>query len=236
MLTPVERAAVSAPFDGELMEVLVKPNERVEKDQVLLRFDASTLEDQLTEAQNQVLEHQNRITGFRSDDSKAAERKAEEAAKAAAEAKVNYIQKQIARAEVKAPVAGVVLTGDLEHKRGAMFRLGDAMLEIGKPDSLKAELHVAERDIQDVRVGARGELAVTSTPDERVPFVVERIVPAVEPVEGASVFKVYAKLDHMNDNWRPGMRGEARVDYEKRSLAWIWTHRFINFVRLKLWI
>ncbi|HWP39586.1 MAG TPA: hypothetical protein VNL70_01580, partial [Tepidisphaeraceae bacterium] len=36
--------------------------------------------------------------------------------------------------------------------------------------------------------------------------------------------------------WRPGMQGEARVDVEHRRLVWIWTHKFIEWVRLKLWI
>jgi multidrug resistance efflux pump len=234
--TPIQHVAISAPFEGELREVLVKPNDQVQAGQVLVRFDSSTLEDQLNQALSDSATEYAKITQFRSDDSKAAERKVAEAAKAAADAKVAYFQKKIAQAEVRSPIAGRVLNSDLEHKRGAMFRLGDPLMEVGQPDSLKAELHVADRDIQDVRVGARGELAVSSSPTEKVPFIIERIVPATEPKEGENVFKVYAKLDHINEDWLPGMRGEARIDFEKRSLAWIWTHRFIDFVRLKLWI
>ncbi len=32
------------------------------------------------------------------------------------------------------------------------------------------------------------------------------------------------------------MKGEARVDVAKRSVAWIWTHRLIDFLKLKLWM
>ena len=32
------------------------------------------------------------------------------------------------------------------------------------------------------------------------------------------------------------MMGEARVDVQKRSMIWIWTHRLVDFVRLKLWL
>ena len=63
-----------------------------------------------------------------------------------------------------------------------------------------------------------------------------RVVPLGEAKEGSNVFKVYALTDTANDQWRPGMQGEARVDVEKRSLAWIWTHRLVEYVRLKLWI
>jgi hypothetical protein len=32
------------------------------------------------------------------------------------------------------------------------------------------------------------------------------------------------------------MRGEARVEVEPRSLLWIGTHRFIDWLRFKLWM
>jgi hypothetical protein len=58
-----------------------------------------------------------------------------------------------------------------------------------------------------------------------------------EAKEGANGFKVYAVLDAAPRNeWRPGMMGEARIDVQKRPLIWLWTHRVIDFVRLKLWL
>ena len=58
-----------------------------------------------------------------------------------------------------------------------------------------------------------------------------------EAKEGANGFKVYATLDAPSQpQWRPGMQGEARVDVEKKPLVWVWTHRLIDFVRLKLWL
>jgi hypothetical protein len=52
---------------------------------------------------------------------------------------------------------------------------------------------------------------------------------------------VYGEADandvaQKNPVWRPGMAGEARIDVENRRLAWIWTHRLIDFLRLKLWM
>ena len=63
-----------------------------------------------------------------------------------------------------------------------------------------------------------------------------RIVPSGEAKEGDNVFKVYVTLDKQADWMRAGMAGEARVDVEKRRLVWIWTHRLIDFLKLKLWM
>jgi hypothetical protein len=33
-----------------------------------------------------------------------------------------------------------------------------------------------------------------------------------------------------------GEAGEARVNIEKRPLIWWWTHRLVDWLKLKLWI
>jgi len=35
---------------------------------------------------------------------------------------------------------------------------------------------------------------------------------------------------------RPGMEGLAKVEITKARYAWIWTHRLVNWVRMKLWM
>ena len=93
------------------------------------------------------------------------------------------------------------------------------------------------------------KLAITSLPADRYPIIVERIVPSTEVKEGSTFFKVIAKFDRDSKDWPkdkngqavappwlPDMEGEARVDVAPASLGWRWTHRLIDFVRLKLWI
>jgi len=41
--------------------------------------------------------------------------------------------------------------------------------------------------------------------------------------------------DRIEKGWLPGMEGQARVDVGNRRLAWIWTHRFVDWTRLHLW-
>ena len=67
------------------------------------------------------------------------------------------------------------------------------------------------------------------------------IIPVPQAKEGANSFIVYAEANTPTDAegrplWRPGMAGEARIDVAPRRLAWIWTHRLIDFLRLKLWM
>jgi hypothetical protein len=151
---------------------------------------------------------------------------------------------QIEKAAIKAPYDAIVLKGDLTDRLGAPIKEGDVLLELGPKQDLRVEMYVEERDIQDVKDGQLlaadqwqpGQLATTSKPGDKFNFKVERIVPLPQPREGSNVFMVYGQIESRDPEWRPGMMGEARVDVEPRRLLWKWTHRLVDWVRLKLWI
>jgi hypothetical protein len=90
--------------------------------------------------------------------------------------------------------------------------------------------------VQMVKVGQRGELATRSLPSQKFGFTVDRIVPLGNVKEGGNTFRVIAKLDAVDPNWRSGIVGEARLEVEKKPLIWIWTHRLVDWVRLQVWM
>jgi hypothetical protein len=179
------------------------------------------------------------------------------------EAEARLYENQINRANVKSDIDGVILEGiDVREKKNAPVKLGEQLMVIGQREKLKGELRVAERDIQDVydpniadangnKKPSSGKLATTALPNEKFPFIVDRVVPRTEPKEGDNYFQVFVTLDQDSadwpkdeqgkkvdprNRWMSGMEGEARIDVSKKPIAWVWTHRLIDFVRLKLWI
>jgi hypothetical protein len=150
--------------------------------------------------------------------------------------------KQIEESRIVAPFAGQILKGDLSTHQGQKSQLGEELFEIMQSPSLRLDLTVAERDIQDVKMDAVGRFATNALPMDRYPLKVTRIIPVPDVKEGSNSFTVYAQPDltgmapGSEQFWRPGMAGEARIDVSKHRLAWIWTHRLIDFLRLKLWM
>jgi len=61
-------------------------------------------------------------------------------------------------------------------------------------------------------------------------------VPLGDAKDAENTFKVFAVLDEQPAFIRPGMAGEARIDAGHKRLVWIWTHRLVDFLRLKLWM
>jgi biotin carboxyl carrier protein len=233
----VEKRALSAPFDGYIGQVLVKPGDVVAAGAPLIELRTEEMRLELSRARARALSHQRQAEHHRAAvPPRIAEMNVELARKEEAEAEVKYVERQIELASILAPIDGEILRGDLEDKIGAPVRQGDVLVEIGKRETLRAELLVAERDIQSLKEGGKGKLATSALPTQKHPFVIERITPISDAHDGKNIFRVYATLPEASGQWRPGMMGEARVEVGQRPLAWQWTHRLVDFVRLKLWI
>ena len=98
------------------------------------------------------------------------------------------------------------------------------------------ELSVGERDIQQLHVGQQRPTGDHRSSERPIPFTIDRIVPLPETKDSDNTFTVFAHLDETSPSWRPGMAGEARVEIEHRRLIWIWTHKFIEYLKFKLWM
>ena len=239
--TVIDKRAMSAPFEGRIDNVAmidglrVKAGFRVKAGTPLLQMDTRDLELDLARWKAEAEKAMTEASMKRAEGKEAEAQMAFEAAKAA-QAQADRAASKIRQATLVAPIDGMILKSDVDDRVGGPVKIGESMFEIAQEDRLRVELSVNERDIGRVKVGQKGHLATTAQPDKKFPITVERIVPLGEAKEGGNVFKVYATLDAGSPEWRPGVAGEARLDVENKSLAWQWTHRFIDFVRLKLWI
>jgi hypothetical protein len=164
---------------------------------------------------------------------------------AQAEASSRLYSLQIAQAVIKTPIDGIIFSGDLRSKRGAPVQQGDELYQIGQLQTLRAELSVPEDQVSEMLAFGqnsgnkwKGILKTTSYPDRPIRFTVERINPVASVSGTKNVFKVRATIapEDIQPWMRPGMEGLAKVEISKARYAWIWTHRLINWVRMKLWI
>ncbi|MGH7179041.1 MAG: efflux RND transporter periplasmic adaptor subunit, partial [Tepidisphaeraceae bacterium] len=235
--TAVEERVISAPFEGYIGEIVnVRPGDKVKAGQVLMEMRTDELVTKRYGAQSTAAAKLAEARKYAADPSKTADYKQALKESEAAQAEADLYQKQIDQAIVKAPLDGEVLSGDWFDKRGAAVRKGEPLFRVAQRDRFYGELEVAERDIQWVKLGQSGYLHTSSLPQEWFGFKVDRIVPLGDAKEASNVFKVYVVPEKISGQWRPGMQGTAQIAIEKRSLGWIWTHRLVDYVRLKLWI
>ena len=236
-----DRRAIGSPADGFIGELgkignqVVMPGMGVNKGQLLVTLDTTELSLKKTEAQT-------RSNASRKEaDQKLQEGKTAEAMIArtqaqAAQAEADLYDNQIKQASIVSPIDGEILRGDLRDRVGSAVKQGDTLFEIAGMKNLALEANVAERDIQMVKVGQKGQFATMGEPSHSFQMTVDRVVPFGEPKEAANVFKVYCTIDAAaSPEWKPGMQGEVRIQTVPRRVVWIWTHRLTDLMRLKFW-
>jgi hypothetical protein len=243
----VEKRDLCSPYEGYIGEIPLVLDEQthtmqkihaglpVKKGQVLLSMDTTDIRLQQAEAKAKRdgarTQAQKAYAEGKTADAKIYETQGDEA-----DANYKLASYKLDHAVLKAPYDGEILKFDYEDKAGAPVKEGEVLFEVAQKGNLRVQVNVADRDIQFVKPGAHATLATSTLPGDSHDFTVDHVVPLGEPKEGNNVFTVYGNLEKVDPAWRPGLTGEARIDVEKKSLAWIWTHRLVDFIRLKAWM
>jgi hypothetical protein len=229
----VQRSLV-APADGFLRQAPVKPGDAVVAGQILAQLSDQDHELQRLKWTAEVSQHQNSARaalarGERTD-YVIAIGKAQEA-----QAQLDLVAQAIERGSIRAPFDGVVIQGDLSQTLGAPVRRGDVLLTVAPSGEFRLVVEVDERDVGDVKSGAEGVVHLAALPREPVAFRVARVRPVATSRDGRNFFEVEAVLPTPPAAARPGLQGVAKIEAEDRALAWVWTHRIVDWARLTLW-
>lgn len=240
-LRAYEQRAVSVPFDGLIASVPegIESGARVEEGQVLVLLDTTELKLQRLDAANQFMEAGKRADAALSqnklDEYKQASAQAEQS-----RAKMELYDLLVEKAEVRAPLSGTIIEGDLRDMIGGSIKMGQTMYVIAPIDEMEVVAKVSDTDIALISdadgSATTGDLATKAFPGRRFPLTVERIVPLATPDEDRrNAFEVRAKLDETAPWMRPGMEGLVKLNTGRRSLLDIGTRRIRDTLRLWLW-
>lgn len=229
----IQRTLV-APADGFLKTALVRPGDIVETGQILVEMAEQDLQIELRKWSSELAQHENAYAAAlaRAD---RAQLVINQAKAGEARARLELTEQQLGRTRIEAPFDGIVITGDLSQLLGAPVQRGDALVTLAPVDQFRVIVEVDERDIDGIRIGQHGKLALSALPWNALPITVERITPMATAVEGGNVFEVEASIDAPDNTLKPGLRGVARIEAEPRPLMWRWTHRAIEWLALKVW-
>lgn len=228
-----QRVAV-APFQGYIREAPARAGDVVKKGQVLALLEDKDLKLERVrwEAELDVALRKEREAMANSD--RVALRLASAQANQA-RAQLDLVVEKLDRVRVAAPFDGVVVRGDLSQELGSPVEQGKVLFELAPLDAWRVILKVDERDIAHVRDGVAGELVLTSLPGQSFPLKVKKVTPVSVAEEGRNYFRVECELPKGAAKLRPGMEGVGKVEAGERSLLWIWTHRFTDWLTLKAW-
>ena len=228
--------AIVAPTDGYVDNSDIRPGDQIAAGDVLASMDTTDLRIErlhwLGEERKAALEYAKAISSRDRASLGVLKAQIEQA-----DARLELIDLQIERSNLRSPFDGVVVSGDLTQKIGASVGRGELLFEIAPLQDYRIIIEVDEKDIDFVEPGHEGRLILASMPSDPAPFVVRAITPVSSAEGGANFFRVEAELtdSEIRDRLRPGMEGVAKIEVGQRRLIWIWTHDIVNWLRMMLW-
>lgn len=230
---PALRRFVAAPFDAKLLESKVVPGEEVTSGQLLAILDGGELKSEIASLNAQLAQAtQHRAAALSSGDASNAELERLEVEKLRGE--IEVLNARTKNLEIRAPISGVVVSGNLERIQGAPLAVGEDLYEIAPLNALIVEIAIPEADISRVRVGMETRISLDARQGNSRVAKIARIHPRSEMRDGQSVFVAEAELANDQQDIRPGMLGQARVSVGRRPAGWILLHR--PYEALRSWI
>lgn len=238
VLAPIEQRMVTTPFDALLDEILVEPGDRVRAGEtVLARLSTREMRLELSAAEARAANDRREADIARARSNPAGEQLALLSAERAA-AQVALLTQRIEMAVIRAPIDGVVVSGDLRRNVGQMAARGQLLFEVAPPDRLRAEVLVLDADAPRLQDGARLRLSPAADPGRHIAATVERVRPATELVQGRNVVRAIATLGDGTDitGLRAGTEGRARIEAGRTTWLFWAIGDVIRSVRSRLWI
>jgi hypothetical protein len=230
-LAPAEVAAidaipVTAPFDGIVADIPVRPYQLVHQGDALVVFDTHELAMKrdvalrsldVSEAELSSLRNQ----AFLDPDSKAKLAVAEQ--KVALEKEnASYAQERFERHRLIAEADGLVVYDDRFNWKGKPVQTGQAIMTLAKPERKELHIDLPVAGLIPTREGAEVKLFLDMDPTTAIPATLHRLgVEARPSPAGALAYRYVAVLEvGTGDGLQLGARGTAKVYGERVSLAY----------------
>jgi putative peptide zinc metalloprotease protein len=240
-LEPGRMAALLAPEEMRVRATFFRAGQPVAAGDVLAEFDADSAAVVQAEAAARAGEHQVAAARalFGGDLATAAAQRAGAAGDAAVS---GWVGRRVARAELRAPFAGRVLTASDPSLIGERLMPGDTVCVVGDFSSLRARALVSEADLDDIRVAAPARIRLRMAPGTvwraRV-SAVEALPVRREAARAYRVWFVLAPAPGANGPGglpRAGFTGEAHLATPARTPAAHFQRWLARFVRADLWV
>ena len=212
----LDSKVVSAPMEGVVKTLHVRPNQPVKSGDLLFSLDDTVLRNRLAVLRQSVAvadaeliastqqafddprskSDLNMLTG------RARERRAELAA----------VQEQLARIDVRAENDGVAVFADPDDWLGRPVTTGERIMQLADPDKPGVLIHVPVADATTLHEGAPVKLFLTVSPLSPLQAqVVQSSYQALPSPEGVASYRLRAHFDQPDEQARIGLRGSAKV-------------------------
>jgi len=230
-LQPVTRRFVAAPFEGALERALVEVGDTVSEGDVLARMDGKEVRWELA---GNAAEYER---AAKERDAHLADQKFGEAQLAKLQMErlsltTKLLDHRTENLEVRSPIVGIVVSGELKRAEGVRLSMGQTLFEIAPLDRMIVEVEIPESELANVPSNTIASIRLEAFPNQRLEGKLKRICPRAELRNKQQVFVGEIELPNEAAQLKPGMRGRVSLEAGQSTLGWRLFHRTWNKVRL----
>jgi putative peptide zinc metalloprotease protein len=146
------------------------------------------------------------------------------------ESLLKSLQQEIAKSEILAPIDGTVATPFPERMRGQKLATGSEFIRLVDTAGVTVEIHVPEKELEDVKPGNIVKLTFNSFPNADFQGRVDSIAPVAATVENQQMVRVLTQLGNEDGKLKPDMTGYARIYCGQRRIIDLLTYRLRRWV------
>jgi len=221
---PAQRRFVAAQFDGTLERAFVEPGDIVETDMLLARLDGREIRWELAALSADMNKAATEKAGYVATRDPGAARISELEVERL-ELKSRLLQHRSDKLEVRAPVAGIVISGDHKESEGMPVESGQTLFEIAPLERMTVDVRIPADEVALAKEGQVVELLFEAYPEQAWEGTIRRIHPRSETAERQHFFVAEVELDNAEALLRPGVEGRAAVTTKSHTLGWNLFHR-----------
>ncbi|MBI4861352.1 MAG: efflux RND transporter periplasmic adaptor subunit [Candidatus Riflebacteria bacterium] len=214
--TPVRDMAF-CKIPGLVERVLVAEGARVRKGQVLATLDPRELDHRIKTTEREIAMLSEEMaylerTAAQGQVARLAERRLVELKRQGADADLQHLRWQRQFIEIPSPVAGIVVTKDVQSLSGKRLSAGEPFCEVLGDGRLSVEVLVPEEQISAVRPGQPLRLYLDADPGHGYDLTVSEIAPRADVLPRlGNVFRVRAPFLTAPTDALVGMKGIGRI-------------------------
>ncbi len=238
-ITPQKPIPVTAPVDGVVKEIVVRPNQIVGADSPLIVLDDTSVRNRLSVAEKGLdlarADHQRAVNKAFFDEASRTELQVLDARVREKAADVKYLSEVLGRLTIVAPQGGIAIFSDAEEWRGKPVQPGERIMVIADPSLVAVTIYLSPDDAVELAPGAEVSVFLNNAPLTSLPArIVRTSYEATPTAEGTLAYHVQAELLPGHNFPRIGMRGTAKVYSERVSLAYYIFRKPVAYVRRSL--
>ncbi|HEY2546109.1 MAG TPA: GAF domain-containing protein [Candidatus Acidoferrum sp.] len=234
VVTPLSRVQVQPEFEAVVGKVYVHEGEAVTRGQVLAEMEAWNYRSALagSEARYQTALLQMNRALMANDGSEAGLRRVDADYW---KAEVGRARELLAKAQLRAPIDGVVATPHVENLAGRRLQYGESFAEVVDTSSVVVDVAIDDSEASLLKEGSRAVVKLNSYPLRTFRGNVVLISPKGQQEGESRVFFARVLVPNPDGAIRTGMQGRGKVSVGRHTAGYVLFRRPVQWLYSRMW-